>query len=163
MKMVIAGYPCSVSSSSNYISWPLASLQCTCLCFSSHNSLVNKALVTLSVALITVCFIVLFAGEQSLRIYRSFSLTAFRLCNFCTVNSFVLIFVFAEITMLTYSEYLVMERYLVLQYIGRACQVQYIGSLKNELRLLLERKRHIQIRLPVRLSVLRLFFVGHVL
>ena len=74
----------------------------------------NKALVTLyysnaSFALITVCFIVLFAGEQSLQIYRSFSLPAFRLCNFCTVNSFVLIFVFAEITMSTYSKYLVME------------------------------------------------------
>ena len=77
--------------------------------FLRDNSLVNKALVTLSVALITVCFIVLFAGEQSLRIYRSFSLTAFRLCNFCTVNSFVLIFVFAEITMSTYSKYLEME------------------------------------------------------
>ena len=77
--------------------------------FLRDNSLVNKALVMLSVALITVCFIVLFVGEQSLRIYRSFSLTAFRLCNFCAVNSFVLIFVFAEITMLTYSEYLVME------------------------------------------------------
>lgn len=126
-------------------------LACTCLYFSSHNSLVKKALVTLYYsnawfALITVCFIVLFAGEQSLRIYRSFSLTVFCLYNFCSVNSFILIFVFAEITMSTQSKYLVMEA-LPNPSVHRTCMSATISGVQKRTTTAAERQRHIQIRL----------------